>query len=196
MRRVALLLVAAVAGAVVPATTSGAGFATTDVYRSHFDAVDRAGYRYSIDAVVEDRPAGAQLVLEVRRRCRACRASVYVKSLGRGELSVRQVPTPECQCMSASVSTNFGGKTLEIDWVWDPEQGGGPSGGGFEWTAVTANNLMNVSCFGAGTATSVPDPFSGEEPRPPKGAREFPKEMPAQFRVDVVARPGCHAESP
>lgn len=197
MRRAALLLALACAATALPATRSGAGSATVDVYRSHFLAVDRAGRAYSIGATVEDRPAGAQLVVEIRRRCGSCRAAVYAKTLAPGDLVVRQVPTsPECQCMSASVSTKFGGKPLTIDWVWDPEQGATPSGGGVEWTAVSANNLVNVSCFGSGTVTSTPDPFSDEEPAPPERAKEFPKRLPPGFRSDILGGPGCYVERP
>jgi hypothetical protein len=197
MRRAALLLVLACAATALPATSSTAGFATVDVYRSDFLAVDRDGRTYEIGATVEDRPAGAQLVVEVRRRCDSCRAAVYAKTLAPGDLIVRQVPTtPECQCMSATVSTKFGGKPLTIDWVWDPEQGASPSGGGVQWTAVTANTLMNVSCFGSGTVTSTPDPLSGDEPARPERAKEFPKKLPPAFRADLIAAPGCYVEWP
>lgn len=197
MRRIVLVLVVACVAPLLPAPLSRAGTATTDVYRSHFLAHDRAGRAYSFEAVVEDRPAGAQLVLEVRRRCESCRASVYAKALEADEFVSRFEPAnPDCQCMTAAVTTKFGGKELRIGWSWDLEQGGSPEGGGYRRAAVTANTLMNVSCFGSGTFTTSPDPFSPDPPPRPKGARPFPDEMPAAFEADVLARPGCHAETP
>lgn len=197
MRRVALLVTIALLAPLLTPAASLAGRYTTDVYRSHFLAVDRAGRAYAIDALVEDRPAGGRLVLEVRRRCGGCRADVYSKALKPGDVVVRQPsPNAECQCMGASVTARFGGKEMRLDWVWDLEQGGRPSDGGYEWDAVTANNVLNVGCFGTGSATSTPDPFSGDVPDPPPGARPFPRKMPRQFKVDILARPGCYAERP
>lgn len=196
MRRAVLLLAAAVIVPLLPAPASYAGTMATDVYRSRFFASDRAGRAYTIDALVEDRAAGGQLLLKVRRRCASCRADVYVRPLKPGDLLVRPVPTTECQCMFASVSAKFGGKELRIEWGWDLEQHSGPAGDGYEWATVTANNLMNVSCFGSGTYRTTPDPFSEEAPQPPRGAKEFPKKMPAPFKVDIVARPSCYVESP
>lgn len=198
MRRVAVFLAVALVTPLLTASVSGAGIATTDVYKSHFLAHDRAGRAYSVDAVVEDRPAGAQLVLEVRRRCASCHADVYARPLGPGDLIVRQasLANPECQCMYASVTTKFGGKELRIEWAWDLEQHSGPAGDGYEWTTVTTNTLMNVSCFGSGTYTTTPDAFSSDAPRPPKGAKPFPKEMQRAFEPQLFARPGCHADSP
>lgn len=198
MRRSLLLLVLSIAAPLFPAPASTAGTATIDVYRSHFEARDRIGRVYTFDAVVEDRPAGAQLVLEVRRRCPSCRPEVYAQTLKPGDLLVRQLnpASTECQCMGASVTTKFGGKELRIEWGWDVEQGGAPAGDGYEWTAVTANNLLNVSCFGTGTYRTTPDPFSEEAPEPPKGAQPFPKKMPAGFKADLFGRPGCYYETP
>jgi hypothetical protein len=198
MRRAAVFLAVALVTPLLPASVSRAGIATTDVYRSHFLAHDRAGRAYTVDVVVEDRPAGTQLVIEVRRRCASCRADVYARVLGPGDLIVRQpsVANPECQCLSASVTTKFGGKELRIEWAWDLEQHSGPAGDGYEWATVTANTLMNVSCFGSGTYTTTPDPFSSEGPRPPKGARPFPKEMPRAFEPMRFAAPGCYSDTP
>ena len=193
----ALLLVLIAAANVLPAPVSNAGAFTDDVYRSRFLARDRAERTYSIDATVEDRPAGALLVLEIRRQCRSCRADVYAKTLKPGDLVVRYTsPGAECQCMFATVEAKFGGRPLRIDWVWDPEQGVAPADGGLQWTAVTANNLMNVSCFGSGTLTSTPQPLAGDAPEPPRGARDFPKEMPPGFKADPLAGPSCDVESP
>lgn len=197
MKRVALLLAISGLMPLVVAPASDAGTFTADVYRSHFLARDRNGVAYSVDAVVEDRPGGTQLVLEVRRRCKACRAEVYVRELGPGDFAlVPPVGVTECVCMGAFVHTKFGGKELRIEWRWDLEQDGGPAGDGYEWVTVTANNLMNVSCFGTGTYTATPDPLSGEAPQRPKGAQPFPKEMPRGFQEDIMGSPGCHVESP
>lgn len=189
------LLVLACLAPVVPA---GAGLATADVYRTHFLVHDRADRVWTVDAVVEDRPAGAQLVVEIARRCRSCEPQVYVKTLKPGAFAVNEIgaASPECQCMSARVKARFGGKKLTIEWAWDPEQGGAPVDGGYEWSAVSANNLLNVGCYGTGSVTSTPDVFSGEEPQPPKGARAFPDEMPAPFRASVLAAPGCFVDTP
>ena len=196
MRRAALLVLVMAAN-VAPAPASDAGPFTAEVYRSHFLARDRAERTYTIEAVLHDRPAGAMLVLEIRRRCGSCRADVYAKTLKPGELIVRQIPPgPECQCLSTTVDTKFGGRPLRIDWAWDPEQGLAPADGGLEWSAVTANTLMNVSCFGSGTRTSTPEVLTGEAPEPPAGAREFPKKLPAAFEADPLAAPSCYAESP
>lgn len=198
MRRAALLLVVAITAPLATPVASDAGAATADVYRSEFVARDRDGRAYVVEAMVEDRPAGMQLVLELRRRCGGCRAEVYAQTLQPGDVIVRQpsATNPGCQCMSATVTTKFGGEELRIDWAWDLEQNSGPAGDGYEWAAVTANNLANVSCFGSGTYRTTPDAFSGDEPQPPKGAKPFPKKMPRPFRADLFARPGCHAESP
>lgn len=198
MRRAAVLIAVALVTPLLPASVSDAGIATTDVYRSHFLARDRAGRAYVVDAVVEDRPGGAQLVLEVRRRCASCRADVYARALGPGDIAVSppSVASPDCQCMFASVTTKFGGKELRIEWAWDVEQHGGPAGDGYEWATVTANNLMNVSCFGSGTYTTTPDPLSSDAPRPPEGAKPFPKEMPHAFRPQLFATPGCYSDTP
>ena len=195
MRRLVSLLVLACLTPVVPAE---AGVVTADVYRSHFLAYDRWDRVWSVDAVVEDRPAGAQLLVEIARRCRSCKPQVYAQKLRPGAFVVNEIgaASPGCQCMSAMVKARFGGKKLRIEWAWDPEQGGAPADGGYEWTAVSANNLVNVGCYGTGSVTSTPDVFSGQEPRPPKGARSFPKEMPTSFKADVLARPGCFVESP
>lgn len=196
MRRVALLVLV-MAVNVFPAPVSNAGEFTADVYESHFLARDRGGRAYTIDAMLEDRPGGALLVLEVRRRCGSCRADVYAKTLKPDELIVR--PTPpglECQCLSTTVDTKFGGEPLRIDWAWDPEQGATPVDGGVEWSAVTANTLMNVSCFGSGTRTSTPEVLTGDAPEPPANAREFPKKLPRAFEADPLAAPSCYAESP
>lgn len=195
MRRFVALLVLACVAPVVPAD---AGIATVDVYRSSFLAVDNRDRAWSMDVVVEDRPAGAQLVVEVARRCASCKPEVYAKKLGEGDFVVSQLAAanPECQCMSAAVTARFGGKRLRVEWAWDPEQGGSPADGGTQWTAVSANNLLNVSCYGTGSVTSTPDPLSDEEPRRPKGARAFPKEMPSPFEASVLATPGCFVESP
>ncbi len=197
MRRAAIVLAMAAAASVVPAPAAPAGLATADVYRSQFLAVDRGGRTYSIEATVEDRPAGTQLVLEVRRRCEACKPVVYAKALEPGQLRVNYLSFgAECQCFSARVETKFGGKPLTIDWAWDPEQDAAPAGGSVEWATVTANNLLNVGCFGTGSVTSTPQAFSGEPPAPPAGAKEFPKKMPAPFRADPMNAPGCHADRP
>ena len=198
MRRGAVVLAVVAVAALLPGPAPDAATGTTDVYRSHFLARDRGGHTYSIDALVEDRPAGAQIVLEIRRRCASCRADVYAKTLGPGDVLVAPLgaASPECQCISASVTTKFGGKTLRLEWRWDVEQHSGPADGGYEWAAVTANTLLNVSCFGTGSFSTTPDPFSGDAPEPPKGAKKFPKEMPRAFRADLLARPGCHVDSP
>ena len=198
MRRAATVLVVALAAAgLVPSGPSTAGEMTDDVYRSHFLARDRDDRVYVVDAVVEDRPAGGLLVLEIRRRCRSCEAEVYAKTLAPGEVAVNYLSLGlECQCIRANVEAKFGGETLSLSWAWDPEQGQPSPGGTVEWPAVTANNLMNVSCFGSGSLVSAPSPFSGDPPETPRGAREFPKRLPRGFRVDPSGAPGCHVETP
>ena len=198
MRRGAALLAVAAVATLLPGPAPDAATATVDVYRSHFLARDRGGHTYSIDALVEDRPAGALLVLEIRRRCKSCRADVYAKALGPGDVLVAPLgaASTECQCISASVTTKFGGETLRLDWRWDAEQHSGPADGGYEWAAVTGNTLMNVACFGTGSFRTTPDPFSGDAPEPPKGAKEFPKEMPRGFKANRLARPGCYVAVP
>lgn len=196
MKRVTFVVLA-LAATMFPAPGSQAGAFTADVYRSHFLARDRAERMHTIEATLHDHPAGALLVLEVRRRCGSCRAGVYAKELKPGELIVRQTPPgAECQCLSTTVETKFGGAPLRIDWVWDPEQGAAPAEGGLEWGAVTANTLMNVSCFGSGTRTSTPEVLGGDAPEPPQGARDFPKKLPGAFKADPLAAPSCYAESP
>lgn len=198
MRRALLPLVLALVAPSFAAPVSDAAPASSDLYRSRFVASDRAGRPHVVDATVEDRPGGTQLVLEIRRRCASCRSDVYVKELGPGEFLVAPltVTSPECQCMSARATARFGGKKLQIEWAWDVGQHGAPEGDGYEWATVTANNLMNVSCFGSGTYRTTPDPLSGDAPEPPKGAKPFPKEMPKGFDADLFVRPGCYAESP
>lgn len=195
-RAVALVALALAAGMLSPAP-SGAWVVTSDVYSSRFVALDRDGYSYVVDAVVDDRPAGTLLVLEVRRRCASCKPEVYAKTLGPGEFRVNYLTFGvECQCVTATVETKFGGKPLAIAWMWDPEQARPRPDNATAWPAVTANNLMNVSCFGSGGVVSAPDPLYGEAPEPPRGAREFPKELPRGFRANPLARPGCYAERP
>lgn len=197
MKRAALLAIVSLFAPLLAPAASHAGAYTTDVYRSRFLAFDRDGRVHSIEALVEDRPSGTQLVIEVRRRCGGCRAAVYAAELKPGDLVVRRPSADaECQCMYATVETRFGGKKMRLDWVWDVEQGGRPVDGGYEWDAVTANNVLNLGCFGTGSVTTTPDPFSGEAPEPPGRAKPFPKEMPGPFKADILARPSCYAERP
>lgn len=197
MKRLALALVLAALAAVLPAAPSGAGVVTTDVYYSRFLAVDRDGRTHEIEAVVDDRPSGALLVLTLRRQCGSCRADVYAKKLTFEEFDVRyDSARAECVCFIASVETKFAGAPLRIEWLWDPEQGGAPAGDGYRWDAVTANNLVNVGCFGEGTVTSSPNLLSGEDAPKPKGARKFPKKTPRDFVPEWPRIPGCHTESP
>lgn len=197
MRRAgALLLVALVAGMLSPAA-SDAGVVTTDVYRSRFVAVDRFDRSYVVDALVEDSPAGTLLVVEVRRRCGSCKPDVYAKALDAGEFTFRYLTFgAECQCLAATVETKFGGKPLSIGWVWDPEKGRPGPDNTIVWPAVTANNLMNVACFGSGDLVSTADGLFGGAPEPPPGAKEFPKKLPLGFRIDQLGAPGCFAERP
>lgn len=196
MRHAPALLVAACLAAILSPAPSNAGDVTADVYRSRFAAHDRDGRVYMVDAAVEDRPAGALLVLEVRRRCASCRPDVYAKTLGPDDFTVSYLTFgTECQCFAAGVDAKFGRKPLAIDWVWDPAEGDATADR-VEWGAVTANNLMNVACFGSGSLTSMPDPFSGEPPAPPAGAREFPQKLPPGFKIDPLGAPGCYSEGP
>jgi hypothetical protein len=201
VRRIALVLVAAAVGLTLFPVSSPAGIATDDVYRSELVVRDRDGRPHEIDIVVDDRPSGTLLTFTLKRRCGSCRAEVYAKTLRGDEFTVHSPPlgTPllECQCLVASVDTKFGGRPFNIGWIWDPEQGGAPSGDGYRWAAVTANNLLNVGCFGSGTYTATPsDLLTGEAAPKPKGAEEFPKEMPARFKAKWPRMPACYSESP
>jgi hypothetical protein len=198
MRRLALLLALTAAVTVTPVPATNAALATDDLYWSSFVARDRNRRVYVVEARVEDTTGGAQLVVDIRRRCGSCGRQVYAKTLKPREWTVRTIESfgPECQCFSATVETKFAGVPLKIDWIWDPEGGGGPAGSTFVWNAVTANNLLNVSCFGSGYHSSTPNPLGGGAPAPPPDAKEFPDKLPAGFEIDAYGGPGCHTRAP
>lgn len=164
---------------------------TTDVYRTSIGVTGRDSSRWVVTVTVTD---GTERVVKVqlRPRCNGCKVKTYQRILESGEFSSAPVVGTECACESMTVATKFGGKRFSIEWLWDVEPGMG--GTTPAWTAVTAANLLNVSCYGEGTKNSSLDPL-GQSGGGVDVAKPFPAKLPSAF-AKAFPGPRCTSTTP
>ncbi len=190
--RICLVAAAAVLLAPGPAPAAEPAVGILEQLTSRFRVTGRSGGRYLVDVAVRRFDGSSTAVVTITKRCGAsrCPQQVYVARLQQGEL--------EITATGAVLVTRFGGRPFEVQWAFgdpDPEAGPAERPVAIRRYAVTANNALNVGCYGVGEARSVVVAAPGglEEPE----GRPFPQNLPDPFVVwRGVTGPSCTTDSP
>jgi hypothetical protein len=174
----------------LPGTNASAA-EVSEIYSSVFEVTGRNGRDYRITIEVQRAlPAaeGTPASVIIERICgrKRCPQRVFVQDVG-DDLTV------DAAAGTATLSTKFGGKDFEIGWALGEPEPVPESSLGYRRYAVTANNSLNVGCYGVGEqrqSLSLDDAGAAPEGKP------FPEKMPHEFGASRVSRPRCTTESP